>query len=117
MSREEQLRYIAELEKKVSLPEGGGNLRCYRRDYALSERGDRMRGFYSRADGHPSWREPPIRAGVYLRRRGYSIGVTDQGCGLLWVEYTLGNPEAQLVATCYPDFGDGTQRVVPAVHC
>lgn len=100
---------ISEVEKRVHLPTGAGELRCYKRYYTVV-RGKHLQQMFDNTANLP-FREMLI--GMYrIPRPDEKPGIQwfsnpddvpkiyDSGCGTLRVSYATGWPEKELTATC-----------------
>lgn len=109
---------IAEVERQVHLPNGAGDLRCYRRYYSVMDEkelqallGDRavhemIIGIYRK----PSAIEKP--GIVWMANPKDMPHVDDGGCDILRVAYPMPWPENEIKARCSPDIsGDIPEKM------
>jgi hypothetical protein len=113
---------IAEVERRVQLPKGAGELRCYKRYYTVV-RGKQLKEMLGGSEGLPfrelligTYREPDVEETPGIKWVGSREGVPklhDGGCGDMTVWYAAGWPDNDLKAICSLDFsGNVPEEIV-----
>lgn len=104
---------ISEVEKRVHMPKGAGELRCYKRYYTVV-RGKQLEELLGDLEKLPfremligTYREPGPEDKPGIQWVGSSRDVPkiyDGGCGDMRVWYAVGWPEKEIKASCSFDF-------------
>lgn len=118
-AREQAL--VAELEKRVVLPRGAGELRCYTRYYALV-RGKQLEELLGVPGKLPmrelligTYREPKAgeKPGIrWVASPSDVPRIHDAGCSSMTVWYDPDWPEKQVQASCSPDFAGSVPQEI-----
>ena len=130
LSSADKAAYIADAERRITLPPGAGDLRCYRRRYTILPghgklEGHRLlTGMYD-LTVHPVYDGKGRRIGINTSGKPgaqwddkMTLGFADQGCETLYFQYDLDAEPSSVTAQCAPDFsGRGPFEVHPPVVC
>ena len=123
----EEKALISKVESMVSLPKGGGKLKCYERHYVLLE-GKEIDAYVGFPLSERSGRSQLLvgqyrfggRPGVYWAKRAKDLPpeIMDGGCDDISVFHLVGDPETSILAKCSPTIaGVPPDEIVPPHTC
>jgi hypothetical protein len=121
----EERALVSKVESIVTLPKGGGDLKCYERHYALLQGkemeqyvGASLSGLAGRKllVGHYQLGDKP---GIHWAQSAKELPKRmDGGCNDIRVWHRVGDKEANIAATCESNIaGLSPKEVVPPVAC
>lgn len=121
LTAEERATLVGDVERRVLLPEGAGDLACYQREYSIVKASNTVYlvGEYHLATRYMGMDAGDLKPGViWEKRENLTMGFVDQGCRTLWFKRPLDDIGSSIQAKCGPTF-DGTlpTKVNSPVEC
>jgi hypothetical protein len=118
----EQNAIVADIERRVVLPRGAGDLKCYERYYLIANEADQKRLYGVALSGkrvvlatYVAGKKPGVR---WIDSADGFPDLQDAGCGKLSAVYIVGDPAFPVEAACAPDLAGRIGNVVdPPVTC
>lgn len=121
LTPEERATLVRDIELRVLLPKGAGDLACYQREYSIVKAPNTafIVGEYHLATPYMGMNAGDLKPGViWEKRENLTMGFVDQGCRTLWFKHPLHDIGSSIQAKCGPTL-DGTlpKTVNPPVEC